>query len=250
MACMAGFVGNYGSYAHSDSEIRVTTQRRLNYAAGGQVKSYTQTLRIAGQLQANTPALVDTAMLALATAYAIQGQSFSLTMPAGGSSTAIILGSTTAIGGVRVVEGPNFEDDQKAEWSTYRNYNITLEAEYPATALLYLAWEESIDFEGGGPRDLFLQPLQGDPEKQRVAEKTTYRAVQRGSAVGFFAYPNYPPPLFPADEHQERRKRSKKPPKRAGPNGTPYYTEFGIEWQYEFEAVQPMNANPTLQPEN
>jgi hypothetical protein len=237
----------YGSYTHADNELRVQTQRRYNYSTQGPWKSYTETLRLRGQLQGDSTGAVDVLMKALQDGYKIQGKTFSFLMP--GLSTSIYLDNSKAIGGVRVVDGPNFEDDLKAEFTTYRNYNLTIEADFINTDLQFLAWEESIDFEGGGPRDLFLQTLKGLPQKQRVADNVTYKAVQRGSAVGYRAYPNPATPLWPLDEHRDQRRSAKKPPKRAGPVGDPYYTEYGIEWEYKFESVTPLAGVPTLQPE-
>ena len=219
----------YGSYQHALSEAAVSIRQESAYNAGGQQQSVREVWNITGLLQANTSALLTAAVNNLKAAYKIQGQNLGLFYDDGTASSHGVISAST-LGGVRVTRGPDFPEWKGAEGATMRTYEIELAADYPALNVLLSLFEETLEFEGGGPRDVFLQPLNGLPQKQRVAESTPYRAVQRGSATGYRGWPLPMAPIFPDAEHRDQRHFSRRSPKRDGPVGAPFYSEFPIEW--------------------
>mgnify|MGYP003331113519 CR=1 FL=1 len=76
---------------------------------------------------------------------------------------------------------------------------MTVEGDVWNPAVQILAWHESLSFEGGGPRTLHLQTLNGLPQKQTVAQSTPYKVIQDGTAIGRLAYPAFPGSIWPGD---------------------------------------------------
>jgi hypothetical protein len=233
----------YGSYTHAANEANVVISRQPMYADGGIVRGYKETWRISGWLQADTTAELTTAINALKVGYSVQGQNVGLYLD-DGTLTSHYITSQLTNGGVRVVDGPSFPVGDGTEYVSHRRYEIALEAELLLLTVPILAFHESLSFSGGGPRDVHLQPLTGLPVKQRVAQATPYRVSQTGSAIGQFSYPFPPPPIWPVAEMRDQRRIEQKSPKRAGPIGYPYFTEFQIDWSYQFEAAIPLVGLP------
>lgn len=101
------------------------------------------------------------------------------------------LNGPRSISGVRVVQPPSFPDGRGAEFTTYRNYAVRLEAEFfvtaPAAALV--EFDETLAFSGGGPlRDLIVL-TSGPPVEYVSAAQTPYECVQTTRAVGLGDYP-------------------------------------------------------------
>lgn len=84
----------------------------------------------------------------------------------------------------------------------------------------------------------------GRPQRQRVIQYTTSQAVQQGAAIGYLSYPTAPGPIWPQFLKGAQRPPDRKSPKRSGPPGAPYYTEFEIAWHYEFEADITLDGVP------
>ncbi len=237
----------YGSYSHAVSEAAIQISRRPRYNEGGQSNGYTETWRIDGFLQAANVSALTVAIAAMKLGYSVRFRDLAL-LNDDGTPTAHYLSNALCVGGVRVVDGPNFPESAGAEYTTYRHYNITVEGTLLQQDLIYLAFHESLSFEGGGPRDVFLTPLDGLPVKQRVASATTYRVSQDGSAIGQFGYPPIPAPIWPTAEHIDQRRITRDSPKRDGPVGAPYFTEFKVNWAYRFESPIPLLNTPTRFP--
>ncbi len=239
----------WGNYAHALNEaaIAVTKDPLLNEA--GLMYGARERWQISGFLQAaDVPSLV-AACNALEAAYSRNYQNLTLIGPGGVRARG--LSGRTALGGTRVVGGVTFPDDgsKSAEFSTYRNYQVTVEGVYPipgVPATTLISWLETLSFTGGGPRFLHLQPLVGLPQRQQVAAATPFHVTQQGEAVGLYGYPVPAAPLWPADEHIDRRRVEYKTPKRTGDRVASAYTEWPVSWAYEFEANAPLEGAPTL----
>jgi hypothetical protein len=147
-----------------------------------------------------------------------------------------------------VIAPPSFPRGQGAEYSTFRNYTIALEAEWLAPQATLLAWQETIRFQGGGPRFAYLEPINGQPVKQLLKQATTFKATQSGEAVGYAAYPLPALPIWPDAEHTDRREIRYELPRRMGPPGNPTYTQFKVSWSYSFEDSGPLLGLPTAWP--
>ncbi len=232
----------YRGRLHALNEAGVSIQRQPTFNDGGERSGYREAWNINGFLQGNTQADVDALCLILKQTYAVDGGDLGLYFDNLQLSNHFLL-SRACIGGTRVTAGPSFPNYEGAEFSTYRTYTVTVEGEVFDPLVTLLAWHESISFSGGGPRTGFLECLVGPPQKQLLIRQTTYRATQSGNAIGRTSYPIPPGPLWPGDL-KEAPKVTPESPRRSGPRGRPYFTEFGISWTYEFESVAPFTGVP------
>ena len=132
----------YGSYSHANNEVEVQIAQRGIRSARGFVQFIRHTHEITGKLQAANQAALTAAINSLKTAYSTDGLNAGLYLDDGATATSHVLISALAIGGVRVVAGPNFPAGTGAEYSTFRTYRITLQADYPNTNAELLEWEE------------------------------------------------------------------------------------------------------------
>jgi hypothetical protein len=234
----------YGGYAHAIGEAEILIKRSSIFNEGGQLYGLRENWTVRGFLQAPDPVTLTLAMEAMKVAYSFQGQDLALRFDDGSLTTHYIQTAAT-IGGVRVVDGPSFPQGHGAEYSTFRSYEITLEAEVPNTQVNLMAYFESLTFEGGGPLNVHLQTLTGLPQKQLTAEATPFRCIQDGEAIGHFSYPFLNPPIFAYALVNPRGRFEKKTPKRTGPPGRPTFTEWPVHWHYEFESAYPFVGDPT-----
>lgn len=79
-----------------------------------------------------------------------------------------------------------------------------------------------------------------------VADSTTVRVIQRGSAVGLSDYPIVPDPIWPEAEHEDKRSVNFGNPKKTGGVIGSVYTEWPVEWTYEFEDTAPLIGVPNV----
>lgn len=232
---------SWGNFQLDNNEAEVTISRRNERSQRGFRKSQTETWKIIGILHGDDQAAITAAIQAREAAFAQDGQDLMLLTDSGGS-TAHSLSTGNTCGGTFVIDGPNFPQGAGAEYSTFRTWDVTIEAEIPVTQEDLLDWTETISIEGGGPKHVFIQTLTGVAQKQTVAQNTPYRLTQSGSAIGFSGYPIPPGPVFPAHEHRPRRRISRTGPKvRRGK-----FQDYRINWTYQFEAVTPLDALPTV----
>lgn len=235
-----GLVLQYGSYAHAEGEASLTISKRVVEGETGLRTATIQTWTIEGWLHGDDKAEVTAAIHAMESAYSVNGYDLGLYEP-NGTATAHVMISAAARGGVRILN-LDYPDGQGAEYTTYRKYRITAEAEFPTGQKGIKSFTETLTLSGGGPRFLFLQTLSGLPQKQLVAQSTPYRATQQGSAKSDDDYPNIPPPIFPQHEHIDRRNLSRQSPKwRMGSK-----SDYVSTWAYEFESATPLVGNPNV----
>jgi hypothetical protein len=230
----------YGSYAHSDNEVQITISRRSRIEDNGLRASFVESWNIRGVLQAANPAALTAAIAALEAAYSASGQDLVFFENDGTTETAHKLANATAIGGVKVVSGPGYPAGSGAEYSTFRTYAITVEAEYPLDVDDPIAWTQTLVAGGGGARFVMLQTLTGSPVRQQEAENTPYWALQTGTAKGLLDYPTPDDPMFPDDEHVDRRRIVHRTPEII--EGVP--AGFVVSWSYSFESVSPLVGEP------
>ena len=241
---------SYGSYEHSPGEATIRISKQVLNTEGGVAYGIRETWHIHGKMLAASTVLLEGFLNDLETAYAVNNQDLVLYDNLG--NAARTLAGLTPLGGTRVLSF-DFPEDGRAgsEFVLYRTYEIVVEGLYQPQGQEdgLLSWTETLQFSGGGPKFIFLQPINGLPVRQQVAENTPYRAVQKGRAVGLYSYPSPPGPIWPADEHQDQRDTSPEDPKRSGGREAPVYTEFPVSWTYVFESAAPLVASsPTLYP--
>lgn len=152
------------------------------------------------------------------------------------------------LGGIRCVSGPNFPESNNGEYSTFVRYELAIEGTVPVSGTELdplISFNESLSFQGNcGPIFKYIQVINGTPQKQIVAQRSTMTATQAGSAVGYGSWPLLPQPLWPSDEHLEARVDSKTSPRRIGQVGKASFVEYERSWSYSFESAVPLSGNP------
>jgi len=234
----------YGSYQHASGETAVVITKQGLFTDTGIARGVRERWDIQGRLQAASPAAVTTALNALAAAYAVQGLDIGF-YEDDNTPTSHFIDSSATNGGVRVVSPPSFPQGRGAEYSTFRTYTLSVEAEWLAADQTLLNWRETLRFTGGGPQFAFLQPITGVPVKQVLRQATTYKATQSGEAVGFQSYPSPPGPIWPTAEHVQQRQIHYELPRRMGKTGLATLTDYKISWSYEFESATPLLGLPS-----
>lgn len=231
----------YGSYTHPAGEVLISSITRsvAEYSPRGEPIVSRLSWTIEGILQGDDAADVSRRLVALERAYEQHNQVAGLYF-VGGGSTAHVMSPAGSLGGVRS-SGVSYPKGDGAEYTTYRTYSVTLEADYPFDGLTLLEFQESVTFTGtGGKKTVFLPVLNGEPEKQTVLQRTTCKATQSGSAVGFKSYPPVPDRLWPADEIEEARSIARTSPM----NLLGDKRNFGITWSYSYESAKPLTGLP------
>lgn len=245
---------NYGSYQHDENECNVSINRQGLVADDGFVFAYTERWNITGILHGDGDSNADlnAEMAALEAAYAIQGLNLVFTK---GSDVMHSMISANSLSGTRVTTLPHFPASGNGELTTFRNYSLVVEADFALSNMNYslangafptsnseiilLKYEESIDATGtGGPKFGFLPTLTGKYQKQLLTQTSTVEVAQSGMAIGLGKRPLPASPLWPLDEHQERRIIRKPPARRRGG----YQIEYPIHWSYTFERNEPFPA--------
>ena len=234
----------YGSYQHPPGEASVVISKQALFSEAGLPRGVRERWDIQGRLQAADQAALSAAIDALSAAYAVQAQDVGFYFDDGQPSSHRIVSASTN-GGVRVAAPPSFPEGKGAEYSTFRNYSLALEAELLDATATIIHWNERLNFSGGGPQFAFLQPINGLPIKQLLRQATPYRATQSGEAVGYQSYPVPASPLWPDSEHINRREVHYELPKRMGPTGSASYTQYKVTWAYHFESATPLVGAPT-----
>ncbi|QDT94753.1 hypothetical protein [Gimesia aquarii] len=236
----------YGDYSHDENECNVSISRQGLIADDGFVYGFTERWQVTGILHGDTNTDLIKAMKGLEAAYAVQGKDLIFLK---GQDPMHSLIDDLSLSGTRVTALPQFSVSGNGELTTFRTYSLVVEADYALSNMTYrladganpeddnseiiiLKYEESIDFTGtGGPRFGFLPTLKGAYQRQQLSEKSLVEATQTGMAVGLGKRPLLPDPLWPLDEHLERRiVRKPQPRKRGG-----YQIEYPIHWSYTFE---------------
>lgn len=246
----------YGTYEHNLGEASVSITRQSLLTDSGVPYSWLTTWDIRGTLKGTSQADVGTKINALVNAYATLGGDAKLVFD-NGSDTVHVIDASNTIGGIRLVRPPAFPVGDGAEYSLYRNYSVTLEAEEEISyaggafgASDIIQWQETVEISGdNGPRKAVIEVLNGLPQEQVLTSHSAVYAVQRGSAVGRASYPNPASPLWPAAEQGGERRIVRTSPEAKGPFviGLRSYRMFRIEWSYSFLAATPLAALPTYQ---
>jgi len=226
----------WGSYQHADSEVSISISKERRYNEFGAQIGYRERWTITGFLQAADHASLTTAILALEAAYATNGRDLVLYLPDGTTPTAHRLLSGVANTGTRVVTS-DYPVGTGAEYSTFRSYQIVVEADVQANdgdSPQVGSFDETVVVTGGGPRKVWVETLSGAPIQQTVRAATTLRVTQSGSLTSPLGWLTPPGPLLPASvEHLDRRRIERQSPQR----GASGLLEYRVAWSYEFETT-------------
>ena len=231
---------SYAGIALAANAATVAISREAVLNMAGVPYEYRERWDVQAQVFGDDQAALKVAINDVVTAFSIQGGDLLLYHNDGTTLSSHTLVNAATLSGVRVVSGPSFPQGQGAEYATYRTFNVALEAEFPATLFDGLIeFEETLAFEGGGPLFTHLQPVNGPPQKQLLAEFTPFRAMQDGHAVGYLSWPLPSLPIWPGALVRAGSPRRTSPRKRPGG-----FTHFPVQWRYEFESVLPLLGDP------
>lgn len=235
----------YGTYSFDAGACKLATSSETVWNEGGQPISQKRRIDVDGFLTASGQSAISTAMSALATALATPYQDLNFYQD-DGSLSATALNNAASISGVHIVRGPDFPDWKGNEFSQFRRFTFSAEAEYPLTNTknLLVSFRERLTFSGGGPIYAYKLAINGPPQRQLIYPFSVFRATQEGEAVGYLRYPTPPPPIWPATLKQSPDE-SLISPRRAG-KLPPSYQHFGVTWRYEFESAAQLSGFPNL----
>lgn len=228
----------YNGYVHTFGEPKVSITRNAQPSSQGTIMTMRENWKITGILQAIDLKTTGEAITTLEEAYGDQGADIYIV----GTPHGIL--SQNTLGGVRVTGLPAYPTSDGAELSTYRTYDINVEADViigDGDAEI-LEWEETLIYTGGGPRFVVIPTLYGEPIKQTVCQSTSYRCTQSGYAKGFSKYPDAPEPYYDYAWHQDQSPVTLIAPTLIGTGAGAKQTGFGVRWNYEFEDPEPLTG--------
>lgn len=239
---MSGMFLKYGDHSHAVGECDIAIAIEALETDAGTPYAHLHRWEVRGLLTGEDADEINEGVIGLKTAYSQNDRDLLIYLPDGSAASdqKILTASTT--GGVRVVS-TSFPTMSRAGYVTNYQYAITLEAEIPIddddleTALR--SFTETLSFSGGGPKYGHLETLTGPPVKQLLRRQTVYRVEQSGRAVGLYARPSPPLPLWPAAQVESGARRLTSPRRRRD-----QHTDFAIDWQFRFESAGPLVGSP------
>lgn len=229
----------YGSFVHAAGEALVSSFNvSVERSPRGNPILTKKSMTISGIIDAGSNAELTAKLKELEAAYAKQDQVAGLFHDSG-EPTVHYLPNANTLGGVRS-SGVSYPSGESIEYVTSRSYSVTLEADYLFEDQV-LDFQETLSFTGTcSERWVYLNCLNGPPEKQIVEKVTTQKVTQSGMAMGFRSRPSPPAPLWPESEHKEARQITNTSPKVV----LGVLTDYGIQWSYSFESATPLVGSP------
>jgi hypothetical protein len=237
----------YGSYSHAVNEASVQMAASTIDNEAGQPYAVRRTWTIGGRAEGDDTTAVVNAMALLEAAYSFNFSDLVLEDDSGNVLHA--LRNAGSLSGVRIIQPVSYPVGEGAELSTFRNYTIVAQADYPAIGAFgggfnpLRAFSETLSFSGGGPRRAVIECANVPPQEQFINAFTAFRAIQSGSAVGMFAYPLIPAPLFPGKEEVAGQPTIGSPKLKNG-----IYIEWPVSWSYTFVSATPLVGLPNRWP--
>lgn len=233
----------YGSYIFAAGLQTYTFDTMPSFSETFQRAGQTYRAEIRGALQVPSsvdesaaPAYLVDLITRLKNAFAIDGQDFVVTNSDGAVIDAIY--TADIVGGLRVLEGPSFNEVGPGELVRKRSFRIVLGGERAlfgeaggGGVPVFVSYNSSLSMDGtGGPRFVLLETMEGKPIKQIVNRNTICRATQQGRAVQRYSQPSYPAPLFPDREQVSARNIT---------FARPDSDSYEVSWSYQFESATP-----------
>ncbi len=236
------------SYSFPINGCDLASRARVVLSESGRPVRYVARVSVGGWLEADGQAALSVAETALRNALAVPYQDLKF-LSDDGAVMAVSLLNANSLSGVRVVDGPNFDGRDGAEYATLRQFGFEVEAEYLITsaANAVLSFSESLSITGtGGPVRRLRVPVNATAlVRQQISPRSIIRATQSGQAVGHLKYPTAPRPLWAAPILLEDQVQVQKGnPKRIGQG----FVEYPLAWSYAFESDTPLVGVPGLPP--
>jgi len=232
----------YGDYSHNTGECEITTTRSSVYTPRQERWAVRERWNIKGLLLNPSGDLAAMKVLeqALVSAYNYDGYDLTLYFDSGVASSKS-MDSSSAVGGLRVVQPVSFPTNSGASAITHTEFTVAVEGLFSTGEVDLVDFHETLSFSGGGPVYGHLETLTGRPVKQLHRRFSTYRAQQHGIATGLTGYPSIPSAIWPNSLMQTREEERRDPQQING--STLNYT---LSWRYSFESAYPITGNPTI----
>jgi hypothetical protein len=229
----------YGNHTHDPAECEIQISQKGIRGPLGRMYAIESRWDIIGRIHAADQSSVNRAIASLVAAYQQNGQDLILHLDDGSPSTHALY-SSRSINGTKVVAG-DFPKGSGAEFSTFRNYHVAVEAEFAYTGEGSLvSYQESIAYKGTGDGLWgYTECVNGPPIAWRATARGISTAIQRGSvkmAGGAWPQLFVPGPIWPSQELGHLREMS--PVKEDSK-----YGERTIQWTYHFV----FGSNPGIQ---
>jgi len=236
----------YGTYAYQlfAAGVVINSRAELNGAQEPVWKSTTVEVMTRLKNPGTTRASMNTAVETFLAAHSRSGRDLILYQP-DGTRTIHAWVSANTIGGVRIVSGPSFPEYAGAEAINYRTITVGFEIVEPITDArsALRSFTETLRTSGGGPKHGYLEPLNAPPQKQLLKQFSIYKAVQSGTAIGLYAQPTPPPPIWPS-ALMEAPEIEDGGCNRIGDT----LVDFAISWSYRFESDSPLRGRANRWP--
>lgn len=231
----------WGNYKHAEGECQYSWMQEAILTDMEDVEGVRVNVSISGQLVGNGISDMNTKVVNLLTAYSDSNRNFRV-LNNSGMEVALSIPASATNGGFIVKRPPSFPTNIDAAYVTFLPYVIELEAEIPTAGAgtLFRFFEERVSQKGGGSRRGWLEPNEGDPIRQLLKQKTVYRYVQAGTAIGLYSEPSPPPPLWPQWLDSDEPELDYVSPKRR--RGV--QRDFSVSWSYSFTSNQRLSGRP------
>jgi len=136
------------------------------------------------------------------------------------------------------IDGPNlqelsFSTSDSSVYSASQPYTATYYAEsLVTTGSQIVEFKEMIDCDPGGEERVMVGGAVNLPERQIGRQYAPWKYTQQGTAVGLFAYPEVPPPLWPGFLVKDEPRVMDESPDTQGP----IPMNFRRSWVYQYES--------------
>lgn len=229
----------YGSHKHAAGEIEFARDVETLFLDSQIPYAERHRWTLQGTLFGSSTDDLDQQVQKLEADYRLPGKDLVLYKNSG-APTALRLLSQGSLDGVKVVSPPSFPSNRGAAYVTLLPYRIVLEAEYPVDgATQIVSFRESVQRAGGGPIVNVLETLEAPPVFQQGKLFPAYRAIQSGEAIGLYATPSIPPPLWP-----DKLVRPVQTSEGSGERRGQAVLRWPISWSYEFASATPFFGKP------
>jgi hypothetical protein len=231
----------YGGTQFDSGVVNLTRMNiRYRHSKRGKRISRIDTLFLQGEICEDGESAVLTEINNLATTFNTDYQNARLYLDDGTPTPhGLTNDSPFCMTGVRVIER-SWPKGGPEELANMRTWHVTLEAEYADCESQILEWSETLEFIGTtGPRYEVVETYFG-PYANLECLRTSQRIIQSGSALGYSANVLPPGPLFPQNEHVDRRVEKVGSGQCLGNQ----YAYFPTYWTYYFSSATPLYGLP------
>jgi hypothetical protein len=227
----------YGNFRHRVSSVELAIERRPVLNARNVPVAVEEVWRCSGKLYnpGYTAAGMYQVLEEFEQAYRVNGRDLVLEHADGRPSYHQLI-SSECIGGTIVVQPPTFPTGKQGEYVSFRSYQLEVMGTKPLTARTqFLEFNERISIRGGGAKWGCVEVNFGPGVQQQLRTHSTCFATQSGSAVGYLALPQPPPPIWPFARTDEFPELELTSPKTIGEGFRAHRREYAISWSYNFE---------------